>query len=365
MGSKLFVVIITADLILQFVCFPGELNSWTNDKTYPSVENPILTIARDHSTEECPRRFPNTASHYPGPMIRSFSPEGERQSPRIVFYPAEVAPIAEELGEFMKNPSDLEDGKHIPYAQIAERLGEFESIQNFCREDSEMVQSDTVLTATVPHMLNTTAEVSVGSRDFIPENDPDVMNSSDEDLPYEEHGEKLEGMYTHGLQAPVVLSQSEVARQRAAVVSLKKSRWGKWIDSDAPDSTSTTSDFTQSAPSSPAQTRVPSRFDDPDTLKSQIIPRAKTPTGEAPSKPTVSTAVSMPPLQKEMKRQKFLSDSSGASGDELPPPAVLLSSKVVPPHSSSGTSASSDAPPSSRRGKGKAAARSKVVAAAP
>jgi hypothetical protein len=125
------------------------------------------------------------------------------------------------------------------------------------------------------------------------------------------------------------------------------------------NTTSTTSDFTQSAPSSPAQTRCASRFDDPDALKSQFVPRAKTPTGEAPSKPTVSTAVSMPPPPKEMKGRQFLSDSSGPSGHELPPPAVLLSSKVVPPHatsvaatsvaSSSGTSASSDAPPPKKK----------------
>jgi hypothetical protein len=83
-------------------------------------------------------------------------------------------------------------------------------------------------------------------------------------------------------------------------------------------------------PSSPAMTRCPSRFDEPDTLKSQKIPRAQTPTREAPAKPTVSTAVTLPPLSKESKRQRFLSDSSGASGDELPPPAVLVSPRAVP-----------------------------------
>jgi hypothetical protein len=74
--------------------------------------------------------------------------------------------------------------------------------------------------------------------------------------------------------------------------------WTKWIDSDAPASTSTTSDCSQSVPSSPANTRCPSRFDVPDTLESQVIPRAKTPTGDAPSNPTVSTAVSMCPPRK-------------------------------------------------------------------
>jgi hypothetical protein len=147
-------------------------------------------------------------------------------------------------------------------------------------------------------MLNTAAQVSVESRAFVLEEGPDVANSSDEDSPQDERGEELTGVYTHGLKAPVVLCQLEVAQQHAAE-TLKKSGWGKWMNSDAADSTSTTSDFSQSAPSSPANTRCASRFDNPEVLKSQVVPRAKTPTGEATSKPTVSTAVSMPPPQKE------------------------------------------------------------------
>jgi hypothetical protein len=203
---------------------------------------------------------------------------------------------------------------------------EFSDTPKFYREDSDFVRNDPVLAAAVPIMMSTAAQVSVGSRDFVLENGPDILSSSDEESPEEEHGEKLTGMYTHGLNAPVILSQSEVAQQRAASEQLKKIGWGKWINSDTTGSTSTTSDVSQSAPSSPAQTRSPSRFDTPDP---QRIPRAQTPTGEAPSKPTVSTAVSMPPLSKESKRQTFLSDSSGVSEDE-PAPAVLLSSRVVP-----------------------------------
>jgi hypothetical protein len=125
-------------------------------------------------------------------------------------------------------------------------------------------------------------------------------------------------VYTGTLKAPVVLSQSEAARLRAAGKQLKDMGCARWIDSDAPVSTSTTSDFSQSVPSSPANTRCASRFDEPDTLKSQAIPRAKTPTGEALSQPTSSTAVSMPPLQKSsMRRQTFLSDSSGLSEEAV------------------------------------------------
>jgi hypothetical protein len=50
--------------------------------------------------------------------IESVTPEGKRQSPRTVFYPADMPQIAEELDEFLKNPSELEDGKHIAYSKI-------------------------------------------------------------------------------------------------------------------------------------------------------------------------------------------------------------------------------------------------------
>jgi hypothetical protein len=174
-------------------------------------------------------------------------------------------------------------------------------------------------------LLNTAAQVSVGSRNFVSESGPDVMNSRDEDLPFEEHGECLTGVYTYGLKAPVVLSQSEVARQKDAAEGLKKVGFGNWIESgsNCPSGSETLADSdygSQSVPSSPSDTRSGSRFDLP---RSSPIPRAKTPTGEVPTKPTVSTAVSMPPLPKSSKRkQSFLSDSSGPSGDELPPPAV-------------------------------------------
>jgi hypothetical protein len=60
--------------------------------------------------------------------------------------------------------------------------------------------------------MSTAAQVSVGSRDYVLEDGPDVTNSSDEDSPKEEHGEVLTGMYTDVLKAPVLLSQSEAAR---------------------------------------------------------------------------------------------------------------------------------------------------------
>jgi hypothetical protein len=158
--------------------------------------------------------------------IESTTPEGERQSPRIVFYPEDMPPIAEELGEFMKNPSDLEDGKHIAYAHIAEKIGDFESLPNFCREDSDMVQSDPVLAAAVPHLLNTAAQVSVGSRDFVFENGPDVTNSSDEDSHQDERGDELTGMYPWPQSPRIPLS----IRSRPTTCRCSRSQKGRKMD---------------------------------------------------------------------------------------------------------------------------------------
>jgi hypothetical protein len=260
--------------------------------------------------------------------IESVTADGKRATPRIVICPADISPIEEALSDFSQNPSEAEDGSHIALSKILEHAAEYASPPRFLREDSSEIQNDPELAAAAPIGLSTAAQVSVGSRDYVLENGPDVMNSSDEDSPQEERGEVLTGMYTSGLSAPVLLFRSEVAHQSRS----------------------------QSVPSSPTNSRAGSRFDTPNTPKSSnpFIPRAQTRTGEVPPRPTVSTGVTTPPLPKDTKRrQKFLSDSSGASGDELPPPAVLLSSKVVP----------SDPPsPSPKRGKGKEVTKSKVAA---
>jgi hypothetical protein len=82
-------------------------------------------------------------------------------------------------------------------------------------------------------MLNTAAQVSVGSRDLVLENGPDTMSSSDEDSKTEEHGEVLTGMCTEGLKAPVLISQAEVARQKAAWFYAQSQRYGGGISSDS------------------------------------------------------------------------------------------------------------------------------------
>jgi hypothetical protein len=133
----------------------------------------------------------------------------------------------EALFDFSHNPSEAEDGSHIALAKILEHSAGYASPPCFLREDCSEIQNDPELAAAVPLGLSIAAQVSVGSGDYVSETGPDVMNSSDEDSHQEERGEVLTGMYTSGLQAPVVLSQTEVARQRAeeAQESLRRVAW--------------------------------------------------------------------------------------------------------------------------------------------
>jgi hypothetical protein len=81
--------------------------------------------------------------------------------------------------------------------------------------------------------MSTAAQVSLGGRDFVLENGPDVMNSSDEDSKTEEHGEVLTGMYMNCLKAPILISKSGVARQKAAWSCAKSQEYGVTV-SDSP-----------------------------------------------------------------------------------------------------------------------------------
>jgi hypothetical protein len=254
--------------------------------------------------------------------------EGKRVAPRVVIYPAEIPQIEEAISDFKQDPSEHEDGSHTILSKLVEKCEECESPPRFIREDSSEITDDPVLSASVPIWMNTAEQISVGSRPLVREDGPDVMNSSDEDSVVEEHGDILTGMYKNDLQAPVLLSRSEVARQGAVHDYAVSVGYGKWIDSgsNCPSESFSESDQSQSVPSSPANSRSGSRFDTPN------VPRAQTPTGEVPPKSTVSTTFATPPSPKESSRQKkrFMSDSSGASGEEMPPPAVLISSRVVP-----------------------------------
>jgi hypothetical protein len=186
--------------------------------------------------------------------IEQISEEGKRKTPRVIIYPVEMPQLEEEMNEFLQDPSELEDGKHIAYSKILEKCAEFESSPRFFREDSSELLSDPEFATVIPSWMNIAAQTSVGGRDLILENGPDTMNSDDEESLKEEHGEVLTGMYTNGLKAPVLLSQSEVAHQMAVASYAKSVGYGKWISSDTQPVTSGT------------------EFRDSDLSRSQSIP---------------------------------------------------------------------------------------------
>jgi hypothetical protein len=70
--------------------------------------------------------------------------------------------------------------------------------------------------------MNISAEVSTGGGQMVLEEGPDTMNSSDEESKEEEHGDEEKNTYVGGIKAPAMLSQIEVARQRAAAAVLKE-----------------------------------------------------------------------------------------------------------------------------------------------
>jgi hypothetical protein len=70
--------------------------------------------------------------------------------------------------------------------------------------------------------MNIATQVATGSRQLVLEKGRDVLNSSDEDSENEDHGEVLKGVYVGGIKVPVVLSQSEVAKQKAAAAAIKE-----------------------------------------------------------------------------------------------------------------------------------------------
>jgi hypothetical protein len=165
--------------------------------------------------------------------METTSPKGKRISPRIIVYPADMPQIEEELHEFNSDPSERPEGKYLAYAQVCEKFANFTSTPHFIREDSEEIRNDSVLAA-VPELLTLAAQVSIGGRNRVLGEGPNVSNSSDEDSPEEERGEVLTGMYTGDLKAPIILSQPDAARLRAAGHQLHQMGYGKWIDSDPP-----------------------------------------------------------------------------------------------------------------------------------
>jgi hypothetical protein len=69
--------------------------------------------------------------------IEPVSEEGEPFGSRVVIYPAELPQREEAMIEFSQNPSETEDGIHIAFSKILEKLAEYETSPRFLREDSD------------------------------------------------------------------------------------------------------------------------------------------------------------------------------------------------------------------------------------
>jgi hypothetical protein len=111
--------------------------------------------------------------------------DGKRVSPRIIVYPADMPSTYEALSDFSQNSSESDDGSHIAFAKILEHSAGYASSPRFLREDCSEIQNDPELAAAVPVGLAIASQASVGGRDYVLESGPGVMNSSDEDLPFE------------------------------------------------------------------------------------------------------------------------------------------------------------------------------------
>jgi hypothetical protein len=179
----------------------------------------------------------------------------------VVIYPAEMPQLEEAMNEFLQNPSEMEDGSHIAFSKILKKCAECETSPRFFRQESDEIRSNPELAAAVPLWMNIAAQVSVGSRDLVFEKGPDVADSSDEGCPTEEHGEKLEGMSVNGIKAPVLISQSDVARQKAAAAYVKSLAQDSWSDSpqasclERVESSGSDLSRSQSSPSLPAPSK--------------------------------------------------------------------------------------------------------------
>jgi hypothetical protein len=250
--------------------------------------------------------------------IEPISADGKRQASRAFSYPAEMPQLEEAMKEFLSNPSEQEDGSHIAFWRIIGKCAEYESSPRFYREDSDAIRSDPELAAAVPVWSNTAAQVSVGSRDLVLEDGPDTMNSSDEESPKKEHGEVLTGMYTERLKAPILISQSETARQKAAWSYAESqgysaqinsdqasSAGGEFSDSDLPAPTMRRSRFETSGPSESAQRSSNPFVPRPVTPTGSAPSRPATPSGNVPSRPSTPT-VSVPPDPPSPKRKSGL-----------------------------------------------------------
>jgi hypothetical protein len=189
------------------------------------------------------------------------------------------------------------------------------------------------LAAVVPDWMNIAAQTSLARHDLVLENGPDVTNSEDEDSPKEEHGDVETGMYTEGLKAPVLISQHEVARQKAAASCIKSVGENAWIESGSnhPSEDSGFSESSQSAPASPANSRCGSRFE-------TVVPEVTPDPSDSEQSPISNPSVPRSPISTVIVPPDPLSPQKKRNMGETPPIATTPTGEA-PPKKGSGKKA--------------------------
>jgi hypothetical protein len=117
---------------------------------------------------------------------------------------------------------DNVDGHPIAYEVILRESQQFENHPIFVKEDSEQVVNHPVYADKVPEWMAISKQVATGNRRRVLENGEDKMDSDDADDP-DMKPDELTGMYTEEMdpsKGPVLLTQSQVAAQKAAVLSI-------------------------------------------------------------------------------------------------------------------------------------------------
>jgi hypothetical protein len=130
----------------------------------------------------------------------------------VVVYPKELTGLAQALtSRNVSVQDDLENHSEL-YSAIISESDQFENPPVFMREDCDQLTSHPVWALKIGEWMMTAARVATGSRPRVLEDEPDVMNSDDEDSKMEEHGDKLTGMYAQGCSS---LEQARISEQQA------------------------------------------------------------------------------------------------------------------------------------------------------
>jgi hypothetical protein len=179
-------------------------------------------------------------------------------------------------------------------------------------------------------------------------------------------------MYTDDLKAPVVLSRSEVARQRAVAAYAKSVGYGEWISSDAHSSTASSTDVRSSdVPVSDVQSDDGSQTSyrtsrNPFNVSSDTGGSASTARFGTPVNSDNEDQEEMSEDQKRLMRraQKKASTKTPPRPEtptESAPPRPTASSGKVPPRAATPKSVPPD-PPSPESPKKKGAGKKAAVA---